>query len=151
MERDDNAQQHRLRNKKKSNASKLAWRRNHGNYMRGVRKRERDSMNKSFYDVCRQLDEADVKKDNVFDTELTVGFDSIAGGIAMSINKDNGNVSFSTSLIQSGSGMYRLTDFDADTLKTLYTNIRGDIIDLCNHFDEELQMILAKNGLKSTK
>jgi hypothetical protein len=155
MDQDREAQQHRLQNKKKSNASKLAWKRNHGHYMTGVRKRERNEMNRSFYDVCKDMEEhlteAEVTRDNVFESKLNISLDSIAGGISLSINKENGNVSISTSLEQTGSGMYRLTDYDDATLKTLFSSIKNDLLELCKNFDNEINQIIAKNGLKSTK
>jgi len=155
MDQDRETQQHRLQNKKKSNASKLAWKRNHGHYMTGVRKRERKEMNRSFYDVCKDMEEhlteAEVTRDNVFESKLNISLDSIAGGISLSINKENGNVSISTSLEQTGSGMYRLTDYDDATLKTLFSSIKNDLLELCKNFDNEINQIIAKNGLKSTK
>ena len=116
-------------------------------------------MKTSFIKVCRELDEcvkeamteAEVTRDNVFETELDVSLDSIAGGISLQINKDNGNVSISTSLEQTGSGMYKLTDWDDATLKTLYSALKDDLLNLCKNFDEEINQIIAKNGLKSTK
>ena len=150
----DDEQTHRLNNKKKSNATKLAWKRNRASFMSGVRKRERDSMKRSFYDVCKdmnELQEAKVDKDNVFDSKLEISLESIAGGVALSINKDNGNVSFTTTLNQSGSGMYRLTTFDDATLKTLFSSLKEDLLNVCKNFDEEINQMIAKNGLKSTK
>jgi len=150
----DDEQTHRLNNKKKSNATKLAWKRNRASFMSGVRKRERDSMKRSFYDVCKdmnELQEAKVDKDNVFDSKLEISLESIAGGVALSINKDNGNVSFTTTLNQSGSGMYRLTTFDDAALKTLFSSLKEDLLNVCKNFDEEINQMIAKNGLKSTK
>lgn len=160
---EDNEQKHRLHNKKKSNKSKLAWKKYHGHYMTGVRKRERREMNQSFYKTCQELDEyinealkddineAEISRDNVFENKLAINFESVSGGLACTINKDNGNVSFSTTLEQSGSGMYRLTEYDDATLKVLYSNLKDDLMNLCKTFDEEINQILAKNGLKSTK
>lgn len=153
-EQEDDAQKHRLRNKKKSNATKLAWKRNHSNYMSGVRERERKEMNKSFYDICKEKEhvlEAQVSRNNVFKDKLAFGFDNIAGGIAVSINKDNGTLSISTSLEQTGSGQYGLTNYDDAALKTLFSNIKNDLLNLCQNFDDEISQIMAQNGLKSTK
>lgn len=47
--------------------------------------------------------------------------------------------------------MYRLTEYDDATLKVLYSNLKDDLMNLCKTFDEEINQILAKNGLKSTK
>ena len=153
-EREDDEQRHRLRNKHKSNSAKLDWKRNHGNYMRGARERERQSMNRSFYDICKaneHLVEAQVSRNNVFKDKLAFGFDNIAGGIAVSINKDNGTLSISTSLEQTGNGQYGLTNFDDATLQALFSNIKNSLLDLCQNFDEEISQIMAQNGLKSTK
>lgn len=154
-EQEDDAQRHRLRNKDKSNATKIAWKRKHSNYMRGVRERERKEMNRSFYDVCKDmvenLTEAKVSRTNVFKDKINIDFATIAGGLAISINKDNGTLSISTSLEPSGSGMYGLTDYDEASLKALLLNIKDDLLNLCNTFDEEINQIMAKNGLKSTK
>lgn len=153
-EKEDDEQRHRLRNKHKSNASKLAWKRNHGNYMKGVREKERKEMNRSFYDICKaneHLLEAQVSRNNVFKDKLAFGFDNIAGGIAVSINKDNGTLSISTSLEQTGNGQYGLTNYDDATLQALFSNIKNSLLDLCQTFDEEISQIMAQNGLKSTK
>ena len=148
---DNEEQKHRLYHREQSDASKLAWKRHHGSYMRGIARREREKMNKSFYAICKEFDESEISKDNVFDTELNISLDNIAGGISMSVNRENGNVSISTSLEQTGSGQYRLTQYDDETLKTLYNNMKSDLTELCKSFDEELAQILAKNGLRSTK
>ena len=151
MDQDREEQKHRLHNRDKSDAAKLGWKRNHVNYTLGNRKKERENMNKSFYDICKEFDESEISKDNVFDTELNISLDNIAGGISMSINRENGNVSISTSLEQTGSGQYRLTQYDDETLKTLYNNMKNDLTELCKSFDEEIAQVLAKNGLRSTK
>lgn len=160
---EDNEQKHRLTNKEKSNKSKLAWKKYHGHYVSGVRKRERKEMNQSFFKTCQELEEtinealkddiqeAEVSKDNVFKNKINIKFNNIAGGIAISLNDTNGNVSISTSLEQSGSGMYKLTDWDEETLKQLHTSLKNDLLALCQNFDDEINQIIAKNGLKSTK
>lgn len=151
MEQDREEQRHRLTNKKKSNAAKLAWKRNHGNYVAGIRKRERESMKKSFYDICRDMDEANITRDNIFENKLNISFDNIAGGVSLSINDDEGTLSISTSLDTTGVGQYGLSDFDNETLKTLFSNVKEDLLNLCKNFDNEIIQIITKNGLKSTK
>lgn len=159
MNQEREEQKHRLTNKKKSNKSKLAWKRFHGHYVLGIKKRERNAMTTSFIKTCQELDEcvtealneAEVTRDNVFENKLDISLDSIAGGISLQINKENGNVSISTSLEQTGSGMYKLTDWDDATLKTLYSSLKEDLLNLCKNFDEEINQLIAKNGLKSTK
>ena len=153
---DREALQHRLQNREKSNAAKLGWKRNHGHYTIGIKKRERDRMNKSFYDVCKDMEEhliteAEITKDNVFETKADISLESIAGGISLSVNKENGNVSISTSLEQTGSGMYRPTNADANGMQEIYNNIKEDLFNLCKNFDSEINQIMAKYGLKSTK
>ena len=152
---DNDEQKHRLRNREKSDASKLAWKRNHASYMRGIRKREREDMKKTrtLLDICKEmkLDEAELSRDNVFQNELNIDLQNIAGGISLKINKENGNVSISTSLEQSGSGQYRLTNYDEESLKNLYNALKDDLMQLCENFDDEIEGLLSKHGLKSTK
>lgn len=151
MDNEREEQKHRLYNRGKSDASKLAWKRNHFSYMSGVRKRERKNMKRSFYDICKEFDEAKIEKDNIFKTNLDISLENIAGGINLAINKDNGNVSISTALIPSGSGQYRLTDFNDEELKRLYGELKEELTQICQNFDEEISQMLAKHGLKSTK
>ena len=159
MNNEKEEQSNRLTNKDKSNKAKLAWRKYHGHYVSGIKKRERNAMTTSFIKTCQELDEcvtealneAEVTRDNVFENKLDISLDSIAGGISLQINKENGNVSISTSLEQTGSGMYKLTDWDDATLKTLYSSLKEDLLNLCKNFDEEINQLIAKNGLKSTK
>ena len=151
MDQERKEQNHRLNNRDKSDASKIAWKRNHASYMTGVKKRERKAMNRSFYDICREIDQAELDKNTDFETEAVITLNNIAGGIAMTINKDNGNVSFSTSLQQTGSGQYRLTDFDDETLQNLYKALKDELLELCKNFDDGIQQIIARHGLNSTK
>ena len=76
MDKDREEQHRRLTEPHRSKATKLAWKKHHNSYMRGVRKRERDNMNKSFYDIAKQLEclmnEAETEKDNVFDLSLII-------------------------------------------------------------------------------
>lgn len=152
---DREEQKHRLHNREKSDTAKLAWKRNHANYMRGIRKREREDMKKTrtLLDICKEmkLDEAQLSRDNVFQNELNIDLQNIAGGISLKINKENGNVSISTSLEQSGSGQYRLTNYDEESLKNLYNALKDDLMQLCQNFDDEIEGLLSKHGLKSTK
>lgn len=154
-ENDEEARLHRIRNRKKSDAAKLAWKRNHYSYMRAMRKRERDNMNKqkSFCDMYRdiRLSEAELTKDNVFEKECEINLENIAGGLKLSINNENGNLSISTTLLDSGSGQYRLESFNNEKLKELYEDMKEELIQLCNSFDNEIAQLVAKNGLKSTK
>ena len=146
MDQDREAQRHRLTNRKKSDAAKLAWKRNHSSYMKGVRKRERDMENKTFYSLAKELDEATKVRDNVFKKELDISFDTISGGISLGIN--NGTISFSCSLNETGSGSFAL---EAGHEEALYKSISEDLFNICKMVDDEMKQLIAKYGLKSTK
>lgn len=143
---DEQARKHRLTNRKKSDVAKLAWKRNHYSYMRGVRKRERDMENKTFYSLAKELDEATKVRDNVFKKELDISFDTISGGISLGIN--NGTISFSCSLNETGSGSFAL---EAGHEEALYKSISEDLFNICKMVDDEMKQLIAKYGLKSTK
>lgn len=106
---------------------------------------------KNLTKTLKTFNEAKVDQDNVFENELKISLENLAGGIALTINKENGNVSITTILDPSGSGMYRLTDFNDETLKTLFSNLKNDLKEICQSFDEEINLLMSKNGLKSTK
>lgn len=149
MDQDRKEQQHRIHNREKSDAAKLAWKRHHSSYMRGTRKRERDMENKTFYSIAKDLDrlsEESIVTDNVFDKDLDLSFDTIAGGLSMGIH-DN-TISFSCSLNQTGSGSYALENDDP---KKLYKSLAEDLQNIANMVDNEMHQIIAKYGLKSTK
>lgn len=146
MDQDREAQRHRLTNRKKSDAAKLAWKRHHNSYMNGVRKRERDMENKTFYSLAKELDEATKVRDNVFKKELDISFDTISGGISLGIN--NGTISFSCSLNETGSGSFAL---EAGHEEALYKSISEDLFNICKMVDDEMKQLIAKYGLKSTK
>lgn len=155
---EDREEQHRrLTEPHRSKATKLAWKRHHNSYMQGVRKRERDNMNKSFYDVAKQLEclmnESEIEKDNVFELSADIIFNNVSGGVSFKINKDNGEVSFSTNMQEVGSGSYKLqSDIQTeDAYKQLYEDLKDELSSLCETFDTNIQQILAKHGLKSTK
>ena len=151
---EDDAQRHRLRNKDKSDAAKLAWKRHHSSYMTGTRKRGRDMENKTFYSLAKELDskvesiknEEAIVRDNEFTEQLDLSFDTISGGISMGIK--DGTISFSCSLEETGSGSYSLVDGD---LSGLYKQIREDLQNICNMVDDEMRQVIARYGLKSTK
>ncbi len=156
MDNERESQHNRLTNNKKSASAKRAWKRHHGSFMRGARERERKSMNKTFYGLAKELEtkltEASFAQDNVFETELEIVFSSLAGGIGMKVNADTGAVSFSTTMAELGSGGYKLTQSPtSESIQALYTNVKDDLFNLCQYFDKEMEQILAKNGLKSTK
>lgn len=152
MDQDREAQQHRLRNRQKSDAAKLAWKRNHNSYMRGVRKRERDMENKTFYSLAKELDEKineeKVVQNNVFHTHSEICFDTIAGGIAINVNSQEQTISISVSFTKQGSGSYAL---EQGKVESLYEPLTEDLQNICNRVDTEMKQVLAKYGLKSTK
>ena len=146
-------QKHRLHNREKSDAAKLAWKRHHSSYMTGVRKRGRNMENRTFYSLAKELDskvescnEESIIRDNVFDKQLDLSFNTISGGISFGIK--NGTISFSCSLKETGSGSYALEQGNEETL---YKQISEDLQNICNMVDDEMRQLIAKYGLKSTK
>ena len=155
-ETEEDERKHRLHNKEKSDAAKIAWKRHHSSYMRGTRKRQRNMENRTFYGIAKELEskltEAEISKDNVFEQNVVITFNNISGGISVGINKENQTVSISCTLPEHGSGAYKLLNVQDETaLQNLYTNLKEDLLNLCNTFDQEIQQIISKNGLKSTK
>ena len=152
MDQDREAQQHRLRNRQKSDAAKVAWKRHHSSYMRGTRKRERDMENKTFYSLAKELDEKineeKVVQNNVFDKHSEICFDTIAGGIAINVNPQEQTISVSVSFTKQGSGSYSLEQGDVESL---YKPLTEDLQNICSMVDTEMKQVLAKYGLKSTK
>ena len=153
MDQDKKEQQHRLYNREKSASAEKAWKRHHASYMRGARERERNYMNKTFYGVAKELektmDESRLSRDNIFDLEASISFETVSGALALKVNEENGTVSIACSLDETGSGAYGLQD--TNNIKSVYEGLRDDLQNLCNNFDEELTQVLAKYGLKPTK
>jgi len=149
MDKDREEQQHRLHNRERSDAAKLAWKRHHSSYMSGTRKRERNMENKTFYSIAKEMDqvlESSIVRDNVFDKQLDLSFDTIAGGISFGIKDEK--ISFSCSSEETGSGSYALTNGNPESL---YDDIKDQLKQICQHFDDEMKQLLAQHGLKSTK
>ena len=160
MDQDRKAQQHRLRNKEKSKAAKLAWKRHHDSYMRANRKKERDNMNKTFYSIAKELEEcmdtlqeAKIQKDDIFDKTCEIILDGIAGGLAFKFDATDGTISFSTILSQAGGrGQYKLQN-PADTEEAynkLYEDLKDELTYICNTVDDSIKQILAKHGFRET-
>lgn len=145
-------------NPHRSKGGKIAWKRHHSSYMRGVRKREREKMNKTFYDITQELKEAlglteaKITKDDIFDYTFEVSLSNMSGGISFNINKETGDVSFTTLLVESGKGNYRLENNTntEDDYKNLYNNIKDDFATLATTIDDSIKQILLKYGLKET-
>lgn len=152
---EEEQRKNRLNNKDKSKQTELAWKRHHGSYMRGARKRSRNSMNKTFYGVAKEIEaamtEAAMTQNNELDNELDITFENITGGFGMTVDKD-GNVSLSVQLKETGSGNYRLpSEQSSEELNTLYKNLKDDLLNLCRNFDSEVSQLIQRYGLKSTK
>ena len=152
---EDDAQRHRLRNREKSDAAKLAWKRHHQSYMSGTRKRGRNMENKTLYSLAQELNsktqdeslnEESIIRNNVFDKQLDLSFDTISGGISMGIKE--GTISFSCSLEETGSGSYAL---EAGDEENLYKQIVPELQNICKMVDDEMRNLIARFGLKSTK
>lgn len=145
----------RLTNRDKSKQSKLAWKRHHASYMRGTRERERNTMNKTFYGVAKELEEkmqeAAMTQDNVIDNKLDITFEHVTGGLGMTIDETTKDVSISVQLQETGSGNYKSTTQSPEELKTLYNNLKGDLLSLCRNFDNEVLQLVNRYGLKPTK
>lgn len=150
------AQHRRITEPKRSKASKLAWKRHHNSYMMANRKKERDCMNKSFYNISKELEEAmtglneaQVEKDDIFDLNCDISLSNISGGLSFSINKDNGEVSISTSMIEGGHGNYRLEVMpQEEALKGIYDELKDDLEQLAKTIDQSINQIVAKHGLR---
>lgn len=151
----------RLTNKHRSHASELAWKRHHGKYMQGMRKRQRDNL-RSIYDLDkdesmdieelnRQFREATIEKDNVFEKTEVISFENLAGGITLSVGDDN-IVNLTTSLEKSGCGSYKSSvELDDAGLQSLYSEFKDELKMVCDNLDKEIQQLLAKHGLKPTE
>ena len=154
-DREERTEENRFIDRNKSRAAKKGWKRHHSSMMRGVRERERNMENKTFYgvtnDLEEMLDEAKIIRDDIFDQEYDLSFEFISGGVSLKVNKETGEVSITTSLSETGSGAYKLEVGDDAALKQVYDGLKEDITNICKRFDEEVQQSLAKYGLKSTK
>ena len=111
-------------------------------------------MNKTFYSVSKEieevLNEAKIQKDDIFDLKGEIIFDNLSGGFSFSINKNDGNISFSTMLNENGHGNYRVenTPTGEDFYKSLYEDLRDDIQELAKTVDDSMRQILARHGLR---
>lgn len=147
---EDKEQKHRLHNREKSDAAKLAWKRHHSSYMSGTRKRERNMENRTFYNIAKDLDEkineCKIVRDNVFEKQFDLSFDTISGGISSGIK--DGTVSFSCSLEETGSGSYKLQNGEEEAL---YNDLKESLQQICQMVDDEMKQLIARHGLKSTK
>lgn len=156
QDKDREAQHRRITEPKRSKSAKLGWKRHHNNYMMANRKKERDCMNKSFYSISKELEEAmdglneaNIDRDSVFDLNCDISLNNIAGGLSFKINKDNGEVSIATSMIEGGHGNYRLEVMpQEEALKGIYDELKDDLEQLARTIDQSINQIVAKHGLR---
>ena len=150
----------RLTEPHRSKAAKLAWKRHHDSYMRANRKKERDSMNKTFYTIAKELEEcmdtlqeAKMQKDDIFDKTCEIVLDGISGGLSFKIDATDGTISFSTILSQAaGRGNYKLQTpaNNEEAYNKLYEDLKDELTYICNTIDDSIKQILAKHGFRET-
>ena len=148
-------QHRRLTEPHRSKGAKIGWKRHKSSYNRANRKKERDSMNTSFYDIAKQLEEtmneSEVIVDDMFTSGCEIAFEHIAGGIGIKVNAETGEISITSTLAEEGHGNYKLeTSPMTDTYKQLYEDLKDEFSTLCNTFDKGVQQIIAKHGLRTT-
>ena len=148
----------RMQNLHHSLGAKKGWLRHRNNYMRANRKKSREAMNKTFYGLAKELaevldiNESKINKDKIFDLECDILFDNISGGLSFNINKEDGNISFSVLLDESGNGNYKLENEsnNEDELKALYNDLKDEMQQLAQTLDDGIKQILARHGLRET-
>lgn len=152
--REERTEENRFIDRNKSQGGKKAWKRHHASFMQGVRERERNMENKTFYGVTKELeevlDEAKIVQQGDISKEFQTTFEFIAGGVAAKLDKATGKISISVALGETGSGAYALQQPNNEQLQQIFTGLREDLQNICNRFDEEVQQVIAKYGLKST-
>ena len=84
--------------------------------------------------------------DNIFENKVNITFDNLSGGISLGLDEDT--ISISVSLNEEGSGSYKLAS--GDTLE-VFKKFKNDVKELCTTFDNGLEELLQRYGLKSTK
>ena len=95
-----------------------------------------------------ELEEAQLERDNGFEQTFDISFKWLSGGISL-LAKDE-TVSISTSLEETGTGSFKLSN-EEPISESLYNSLKEDFLNICKNFDDEVQQILTKNGLKSTR
>ena len=145
----------RMKHLHQSNSAKIAWKKHRANYMRANRKKSRDNMNKTFFGIAKELEpyinEAEQQKDDIFDLKYETSFENISGGLSFSINKETGDISFTTLLNEEGHGNYKSeNESTEDSLKSLYNDLKDEFTMLANNIDTSVRQILAKHGLRET-
>jgi cytochrome P450 len=151
----EDSQHNRLTQAHRSMGAKKGWMRHRSSYSRANRKKERDSMNKSFRNIMQEakaLINEEITKDDVFELNCEISFKTISGAIGVKVDKEDGNISLSTALIEKGNGNYKLevAPSTQDAYKQVYENLKDDINTLCANFDNEINQVLIRYGLKPT-
>lgn len=157
----------------KSLSAKYAWKKHRDSYRKGINKRMRDEMRKIDYkdkkdrpmynlvdkikDTNEKLQdvlEAKIDKRDIFDLEGRVTMENIAGGIAVNVNADTGELSISFTLndTSESQGAYRLQNAlqDKDAYEQLFKNILKDVGELAQSIDKDINQIMGKYGLMPT-
>lgn len=147
----DEEQHRRLTEPHRSKGAKLGWKKYRSNYMRGFRKRERmdtfADIRERLKETLKQIQEAKLEKDSMFDLKGEIVFENLSGGLSFSINKDNGTVSISTTLNQNSKGNYKPQTDDTD-YENLYEDLKDELSMLAKTIDDSMKQILAKHGLR---
>ena len=152
----------RLVNQKRSQASKLAWKKHHNSYRRGMKKRSRN-MDRNLYDtrsikdiindLKEALSEAEIERNNQFDLETDIRFSALPGGIKTTVDTENNTVGLTLFLDeQGGQGNYRLKNDLSDDVgfENLQENLKNDLKLAMDSFDESITQIINKYGLLPT-
>lgn len=152
----------RLVNQKRSQASKLAWKKHHNSYRRGIKKRSRN-MDRELYntrnikdiisDLKEALNEAEIERNNQFNLESDIRFSALPGGVKTSINTENNTVGLTLFLDdRGGQGNYRLKNDLSDDVgfENLHENVMEDLKLAMDSFDQSIAQIINKYGLLPT-
>ena len=152
----------RLVNQKRSQASKIAWKKHHNSYRRGINKRSRN-MERGLYDtrsikdivgeLKECLNEAEVERNNQFEFETDIRFASLPGGVKTSINKDDSSIGLTLFLDENGGqGRYQMKNEIQDELgyENLQENLMTDLKTAMDSFDQAIAQIINKYGLLPT-
>jgi hypothetical protein len=151
----EDSRHNRLTQAHRSMGAKKGWMRHRSSYSRANRKKERESMTKSFRNIMQEaqsLINEEVIKDDVFSLEGQISFATISGAVGIKVDKEDGNISLSTVLLEKGNGNYKLevAPSTQDAYKQVYENLKDDINTLCASFDNELNQVLVRYGIKPT-
>ena len=152
----------RLVNQRRSQASKLAWKKHHNSYRRGINKRSRN-MDRGIYDtknikaiiadLKEALQEAKIERNNQFELQTDIRFAALPGGVKTSINREDNTVGLTLFLDElGGQGAYKLKNEINDDIgfENLNQNIMNDLKLAMDSFDQAIAEIVNKYGLLPT-